>query len=130
MEEPKFLTELECKEIDDTRWELTADLKYQSRILGSVITVPKGFVTDFASVPRVPIAYMAFGDRAHRESVLHDWGYNCGQLSRRKVDGLFYEAMRARGKKTWVRVGMWLGVRLGGWAAWNSHRKAGHSGLM
>ena len=30
------------------------------------ITVPTGFLTDFASVPRMPIVFLLFGDRRTR----------------------------------------------------------------
>lgn len=109
-----FLTELEVRSIDDKRWSLTRPLSYQSDLLDACIHVPEGFVTDFASVPRVPIVYTAFGDRAHRESVIHDYLYQKHLVSRKLADKIFLEAMKARGKKWWVRTGMYLGVRLGG----------------
>ncbi|TQE91889.1 MAG: DUF1353 domain-containing protein, partial [Spiribacter salinus] len=33
-------------------WELLEDMRYYSVLLHQVITVPKGYRTDFASVPR------------------------------------------------------------------------------
>lgn len=122
----QFLTELDIRDIDDSMGVLLADLIYASEILNDTICVPAGFETDFASVPRVPIAYTAFGDRAHRESVIHDWLYFNGEVSRATADKVFLEAMKARGKKLWIRTAMYWGVRMGGWAAWNAHRKAGH----
>ena len=118
-----FLTELECREVDDARWELLSELKYWSQKIGRVIVVPKGFVTDFASVPRVPIAYMAFGDRAHREAVIHDYLYQTNTVPKRTADLVFLEAMKARGKKTWIRLAMYLGVVLGGRSSYQSGPK-------
>jgi hypothetical protein len=37
--------------------------------------LPTGFQSDGASVPRVPIIYSIWGDRAHREADLHDFSY-------------------------------------------------------
>ena len=37
--------------------------------------LPTGFQSDGASVPRVPIVYSIWGDRAHREADLHDFSY-------------------------------------------------------
>lgn len=119
----KFITELETRDIDDNKVVLLSDLVYESDLLKTTITVPKGFISDKASVPRVPIAYMAFGDRAHRESVVHDLIYKEGKIPRRKADAIFLEAMKARNKKWWIRSCMWLGVRLGGWIAWRQHRR-------
>ena len=82
------------------------------------ITVPEGFETDLASVPRVPIAYMTWGDRAHREAVLHDYLYSIGavpDLPREACDELFRQAMITRGNPWWVYQPMYWGVRLGGW---------------
>jgi len=37
--------------------------------------IPIGFASDGASVPRVPLVYDAWGDRAHREAFGHDYDY-------------------------------------------------------
>jgi Protein of unknown function (DUF1353). len=120
----KFLTELDVKCLDDGVWELAAPLSYQSDIVG-LVTVPLGFQTDFASVPRIPIFYTLFGDRAHRESVLHDYLYRSDStpvVERSAADDVFLEAMAERGRGWFVRYAMWLGVRAGGWTAY--HEKA------
>jgi len=121
--EPKFRSELECKEGEEGIWCLVLPLIYDSGILDKTITVPEGFCTDFASVPRVPFVFEAFGDRAHRESVIHDFLYQTAMVERSVADRVFLEAMKVRGKKPWIRWCMFLGVRLGGWKAWNDHRE-------
>jgi hypothetical protein len=119
----KFLTELETSLLDNDRtWELDAELIYQSDLLSTVITVPNGFQTDFASVPRVPIAYGLFGGKAHREAVIHDYLYRIDSkpvATRKQADDVFYEAMKLRGKSWFVRWCMWSGVRLGGWTGFH-----------
>jgi hypothetical protein len=94
------------------------------------ITVPQYFYTDLASVPRLPIAYTMWGDRAHREAVLHDYLYRTDCLvndlttgdvykgvTREFADDMFLEAMRSRHQPFYVRYPMWMGVRVGGlWA--------------
>ena len=116
----KFLTHLDGRWIDDERFMLLADLIYESDILGLQVIVPKGFITDFASVPRVPVAYMLFGDRAHHESVIHDFFYQVHITTRAKADKVFLEAMKARGKKRWIRVAMYWGVAIGGRGSYKS----------
>jgi len=108
--------------LSDSLWQVISVLVYRSRIYKGIITVPEGFVTDFASVPRVPLVYFAFGNRAHHESVIHDYIYQTHLTSKAKADRIFLEAMKARGKPLWIRWGMYLGVILGG-------RKAYKSGL-
>ena len=124
--ESKFLTELAVQEVGEGTWQLLGDLKYQSELFNGIIVAPVGFLTDFASVPRVPIAYTAFGDRAHRESTLHDFLYFTALVSKVMADKIFLEAMKARNKQFWVRWSMYIGVRVGGSKAWNEHRKQGH----
>ena len=69
-----FATELCVEEISDIlnsgrgNWQLTQPLVYKSDITGGTYTVPTGFVTDFASVPRVPIVFLLCGDTASRLS--------------------------------------------------------------
>ena len=73
-----FLTELQMENAtgkDDGHWRLIAPLVYQSDVAGMIFTVPTGFITDLASVPRVPIAYLLArhverGERSSRLSVL------------------------------------------------------------
>lgn len=122
----QFLTDLSCRETKDDKWEVIEPLVYQSRLWETLIEVPAGFITDFASVPRVPFVYMLYGDRAHRESVLHDYLYYMAMTTRKIADCIFLEAMESRGKSWFVRQGMYRGVRMGGWVAWNEHRKSGH----
>jgi len=121
----KFLTELDARLLDDDKiWELDSSLVYESDLLKCTITVPKGFQTDFASVPRIPLFYTLFGDRAHRESVLHDYLYRTDSIpvvTYNKANGVFYEAMELRGKGVFVRYAMWWGVCLGGRGSY--HRK-------
>lgn len=82
--------------------------------------MPAGFVTDFASVPRVPVVYTAFGDRAHRESVVHDYLYQTHLVKKGVADRIFLEAMKTRKKSLWVRLGMYWGVVLGGFSSYRS----------
>jgi len=135
----EFLTTLDGRQIDDENFMLLADLRYQSAILGGIVTVPKGFVTDFASVPRVPIIYEAFGDYAHHESVVHDFLYQSHMInvqplaqngvigapilipvSKSLADNVFKEAMICRKKPKWKVWGMYMGVVLGGASSYAS----------
>ncbi len=120
----EFKTELNARlKDDDTVWVIDSRLVYESDILGTII-VEDGFETDFASVPRVPLFYTLFGDRAHREAVIHDYLYRIDSLpwaAKDMADDVFLEAMKVRGKGFFVRYGMYWGVVLGGWTAY--HKK-------
>jgi uncharacterized protein DUF1353 len=82
------------------------------------LTVPAGFKTDFASVPRLPIAYLVAGDVCHRAPLLHDFLYRQGQIPRAWCDRIFLEAMVAEGVSWWRRRAMYAAVRAAGGAAY------------
>lgn len=99
---------------------------------GTVYTIPAGFVTDGASVPR-PLwwLYPPFGEDYEPAVVLHDYlyeraeqfpGSDHGHMSRGEVDDLMNEASEAAGYRSSGRAVMHAGVRSGGWLAWRRHR--------
>ena len=94
-------------------WSLTAPLVYRSDLIG-LITVPAGFVTDFASVPRIPVAFLLAGDCGQETAVIHDFLYTTHQVDRAKADAVLREALVAGSEPRWRAWLMWLGVRIGG----------------
>lgn len=112
----RFLSELVTKRApgsDDRKAILAQPFVFESDKAG-VITVPAGFVTDYASVPRLPLAYLLFGGVADEAAVIHDFLYSTGAVSRKVADAVFLEAMQACNVKGWRRWPMWLGVRIFG----------------
>ena len=92
--------------------------------------VPAGFVTDFASVPRIfwrligpPTGYgrdAAYGKAA----VIHDFLYfTPGTRSRQDCDDVFLEAMTDLGVSKARRTLMHLAVRVGGGWPWRRYRQ-------
>ncbi len=117
-----FFTELDARLTGRREWELLSPLGYRSDLLDCTILVPTGFQTDFASVPRIPVIFTLWGDRAHREAVIHDYLYRMDSepvVSRKEADRVFLEAMKARGKPRYISQAMYRGVRVGGWAAFH-----------
>jgi len=98
----------------DDLWELQADLIYYSLIAG-LIVVPSGFRCDFASVPRLPIVYALWGNRAHREGVIHDYLFRYDSkpvVPFSTANKVFLESMAALGKPSYIRYPMYLAVQL------------------
>lgn len=118
----EFITPLIVQELGDNTWEITSTLKYRSNILSEVISIPVGFVTDFASVPRIPIAYLLAGGTAHEAAVVHDYLYQTQVTTRLIADRVLLEAMDATGIPLWRQLGMYYAVRAFGWIAWHSGR--------
>lgn len=85
-------------------------------------TITSGFLTDFASVPRILRSLVPTHTRA---AVLHDWLYATAKTTRKDADGLFLRAMREAGINKVKRFAMYAAVRVFGFAAWNRHRR-GH----
>lgn len=120
----EFLTELFAENLNDTYWRLSEPLIYKSDLLRQVVEVPAGFVTDFASVPRVPVAYLFWGGRTHREAVIHDYLYRIDstpEVGFSIANSVFLEATKVRKKKGWIRYPMYWGVVIGGWPSY--HKK-------
>ncbi|WP_433693187.1 DUF1353 domain-containing protein [Paraburkholderia phenoliruptrix] len=103
---------------DDGQWELLADLIYQSDVAGRRFTVPAGFITNFASVPRIPIVYELAGDTASNAATVHDYLYSTHIVSRSVADSVLREASAVTDVPDWRRQLMWAGVRLFGWLYW------------
>ena len=86
---------------------------------GYEIEIPRGFDTDFSSIPTLFHGFVRWS-RVDVAGVVHDWLYRKGRLSRRDADKVWrLVALRgehsANGRQAWVG---WCGLRLGGWRAW------------
>ena len=112
-----FLSKLEMENLDgkdDGEWKLIAPLVYSSSVAGWIFKVPAGFVTDLASIPRLPLVYWLMGGKANESSVVHDWLYSSKQVSRYMADCVLVEASAVIGVSWWRRVLLFAGVRLFG----------------
>jgi hypothetical protein len=128
----EFLTDLYVRRhVVDTSsdkrgtWSLTRRFGYRSDLLGAEVWVPRGFVTDFASVPRIPVAFLLAGNSAQEAAVVHDWLYTAHRVGKLKVtremaDGVFREAALASDVAGWRAGLMYLGVMIGGSAAYDA----------
>lgn len=110
-----FLTTLQAEHDQHGEWVLSSPLAYRSDVAGQMIVAPSGFSTDFASVPRIPLAYLLFGGVVTEPAVIHDYLYATGFLPRRMADAVLLEAMATIGVPAWRRWPMWAAVRLAGW---------------
>ena len=116
-----FLTDLNVTKVKEAhsggraRWRLRTELAYNSQIHGLII-VPAGYVTDFASVPRLPFAYWLTGDTAHASAVVHDYlcsvEYQLCKISWARAAAVFREAMKHEKVPAWRRTMMYWAVRM------------------
>ncbi len=123
----KFTTKLEVTPVanSDKLWRLVKNFDYYLGNLssGMSIKVPKGFITDFASVPRIFWNILPPWGKYGKASVLHDYLYKNNTFSRVICDAIFLEAMGVLKVSTWKKWVLYIGVRLFGWIVFNRYKK-------
>jgi hypothetical protein len=103
---------------------------------GNSIEVPIGFMTDFASVPRIFWFFLPPWGKYGNAAVIHDYCYWKQDFSRKRSDDLFREAMLVLQVSKLKIFLMYTAVRLFGYLAWLGNqriKKAGEdrvTGLM
>src|SRR5215203_3815462 len=94
-------------------------------IIGSTrtsITIPAGFVTDFASIPAPLRGILERQGQYSRAALVHDYLYWAQGCSRLQADNLLMIAMKESAVGTAERNSVYRGVRAGGSSAWRSNR--------
>ena len=114
-------------------WELTKDWKYN--IDGTEYVIPAGFQFDGASIPKFlrtffsPVGVLLIG------GLVHDYAYKyktllkankkdtMGEIDQKRADEIFRDInIIVNGFYTMNRLAYWS-LRIGGFVAWNGHRK-------
>ena len=113
----KILEYPEVRQLNAKEWELLEELEYHvgSKDSQDIIRVPKGFVTDFASIPKPLWPILPPFGRYSPAAVIHDYLYSTKERKRKEDDKIFLEAMKVMKVKWWVRQAMYRSVRLFGW---------------
>ena len=125
-----FLDPLRVKLAGKDRWILETRFRFLDST-GRVTEVPAEFITDFASVPRLPFAYLIAGGRCPQAAVPHDFLYQHPDWDDRPgADRIFWEAAGVtqpecgiEAESDRIRRLMWVGIRAGGWKVWADHGK-------
>lgn len=112
-----FLTTLDVRAYRPDEWVVLAPLEWKSK--DAHVVVPRGFITDLASVPRALRAVLDVNGPSRAPAVLHDFCY-CAQetKTRKEADELFLTALEACGVGLIERRMFYAGVRAGGWVYW------------
>ena len=104
------------------KWKLEEEFSYYTILNGEkkTFTVPKGFETDFASIPKIFISlpFIKWKDKFNKAAVVHDWLYNIKEVDRKTADKIFLEAMLVLGIPRWKAYLFYIVVRLFGWSHW------------
>lgn len=112
-------------------FSLLRDFRYYSPKHG-VITVPKGFKTDGASVPRVFWGLFDPFGPWFPAALVHDFLYSrvsdaFGDFNRAIADRVFLDAMTDAGVDSLRRRIIYMAVRVGGGLAYKSQPKINHA---
>ncbi|GEM33927.1 hypothetical protein NN3_49340 [Nocardia neocaledoniensis NBRC 108232] len=99
------------EELDAKFWRLTEPLTYRGAV--ETFTVPAGFRTDFASVPRALVWLIPRYGAYTRAAILHDYLCRTDTVGRADADGLFRRCLREFDVSVPRRWMMWAAVRLG-----------------
>jgi len=109
-------------------YELSPDLA--QKVGYTRIEVPAGFLTDYASVPRILWNLIPPTGKYTYAAVVHDYlyaghnGQHIYKVTRKQADAVFLDAMLSVGVSKPLAYTMWAGVRVGGWVGWGrSHPK-------
>lgn len=95
---------------------------------GEVVTVPVGFVTDGASVPKpvqVLTRWKPFEGPQRWAGIAHDWLYHVTGYGKRRADDVFRAILEAEGASWFRRTAMYWAVRLFGHKAYNRNQERG-----
>ena len=111
---------LDLEFIDGRNWRLLKAFPYHGERFGG--TVPKGFLTDFASVPKILWNLLPPTGEYGPAAVIHDYLYRTARVTRADADWTFLEAMTRLGVPWLIRHAMYRAVRLFGASSY--HRRA------
>jgi len=94
----KFYSELYVEILNGGRKrKLVKKLIYYSKSLNQMVAVPEGFITDFASVPRIFWNILPPSGKYTKAAVLHDYFYQTHLVDKKTADIIFKEAMECLG---------------------------------
>ena len=116
---------------DPDLWYLAAPLIYSNATVR--ITIPRGFITDLASIPHV-VDWLPFLDRdgpSRRPGGLHDGVYSLGrERGKDWADALLREACLAEGMNAWQADAYYDAVQRFGADAWAQDAREGTAGAI
>lgn len=109
-------------------WYLSNDMHWTLPGGSRTILVPRGFATDFASVPQSFWAWMPPTGRYGLPAIVHDWLYWDQTLLRSQADEIFDNALGELDVSRWRRFVLYKAVRWFGSKYWRENTLAKKQG--
>lgn len=120
----KFTTPCKVEVVGKNLFRLIEPLEYHVGCYPSeeIIIVPVGFLTDFASVPRVFWPIISPIDKHANAAVIHDFMYQTNYAKKARCEEIFREAMQVLEVPNWKEFCIYWSVYAFGWKAWIKYR--------
>lgn len=117
---------------DGINWCVIEDFifEYGEEGKGIIITVPKGFITDFASVPHVFWNILPPWGKYGPAAVVHDWLYYDQSTTKDFADDVLMEGMKVMQTEVLQRDIIYEAVHKAGQDAWNENAKKKKLGFI
>lgn len=117
---------------DGKYWVLQEPLLYEHPDTGEQFEIPRGFVTDLTSVPRLFWTAFPPCGKYTSAAVLHDYLYwiNSPKCDRKCADDILLLAMKEAGVDIFTRTSIYSAVRVGGQDSWDENKKLRESGVL
>jgi hypothetical protein len=109
---------------DGKSWVIMRPFGYYvgSKDSGDTVEVPVGFVTDFATIPRLLWIFLPKWGRYGNAAVIHDWLYWSQERPRREADRIFLEGMEVLSVGRLTRRVIYFFVWAFGCLAWKRNQ--------
>ena len=107
---------------DGTNFMLVDPLFYEIKRTGKTITVPAGFVTDFASVPWYARSLISVLGRHSIPAIVHDYLYWEQRCTRDQADDILREAMNEYSSSWRDQIAVDYAVKYGAQGAWDQNK--------
>lgn len=105
----KIIVSYQEDNVKSDRWKLERSVTFYT--LAGTVTVPRGYITDFASVPMVFWGFFPPIGRHNRATLLHDWWYDNRlfeselgpRVARRLADTELYDRLKVAEPTKYIR---------------------------
>lgn len=114
-------TRLQLFQGDGSNFMLVSPMDYEIKSTGKVITVPGGFVTDFATVPWYARWRISPLGKHSIAAIVHDYLYWEQRCSREEADEILREAMGEYGSSSTDQAIVFYAVKYGAQSAWDEN---------
>lgn len=123
-------TRLQLFQGDGTNFVLVNSMFYEVKRTGQMITVPAGFVTDFASVPWYGRWFINVLGKHSIPAIVHDYLYWEQRCTRDEADAILQEAMGEYSSSSIDQTVVFYAVKYGAQSAWDDNTKDRANGYI